>query len=111
MELESEKLDRRAAIYLTRKTMDAVADLFSQAHKIKKWLIECARLAVQHNQPMAWITPLGVPVIQPYRRLTRVQSMESFDGHLALHETQATRPLMKKKQMSAFPPNFVHRYL
>ncbi|KAK7232724.1 DNA-dependent RNA polymerase [Aureococcus anophagefferens] len=33
------------------------------------WLAQCARLLVSlHGQPVSWITPLGLPVVQPYRR-------------------------------------------
>ncbi|KAB5544703.1 hypothetical protein DKX38_012815 [Salix brachista] len=41
------------------------------------------------NQPVQWTTPLGLPVVQPYRQLGR---------HL----------VMVKRQRTAFPPNFVH---
>ncbi|KAK8947650.1 hypothetical protein KSP40_PGU013088 [Platanthera guangdongensis] len=41
------------------------------------------------NQPVRWVTPLGLPVVQPYYKLGR---------HL----------VMVKRQRIALPPNFIH---
>ena len=34
-----------------------------------EWLAECARLVAKEGQPVSWVTPLGLPVIQPYRAM------------------------------------------
>ena len=59
------------------------------------------------DQPVSWVTPLGLPVIQPYRRggsmavRTVMQTVTVVDNNdmLAVHVS---------RQKSAFPPNFVH---
>lgn len=33
-----------ASNYIAKKTLDAIKDLFSGAHEIKKWLVECAKI-------------------------------------------------------------------
>jgi len=56
---------------------------------------------------MSWVTPLGLPVTQPYRRKCYQQvktvlltvSLTLYDEYL---------PVSGRKQQSAFPPNFVH---
>lgn len=31
----------------------------------------CEKIIAAENQPVRWTTPLGLPVVQPYRRLGR----------------------------------------
>lgn len=33
-----------------------------------EWLMAVSNLVAKKGQPMAWITPMGLPVVQPYRR-------------------------------------------
>lgn len=37
------------------------------------WLKAVAQLVSKEGQPMSWITPLGLPVLQPYRRTNTFQ--------------------------------------
>ena len=89
--------------------MDAVKDLFNKAHEIKNWLIQCCGIAVKNNVPIAWITPLNIPVQQPYRIKAKIDTISSLIMDLELNTDHNDRPLAKSKQKSAFPPNFVHR--
>lgn len=56
-----------ASFYLAHTTLECIRNLFSAAHEIKQWLIACAGLIANTQSPVSWITPLGLPVIQPYR--------------------------------------------
>lgn len=87
-------------------------------------------LAREQMSTVIWTTPLGLPVVQPYRKVNRKQIMTalqtvyisdpnspsegmslSFDlrlgasGSLTLHFTNKVNT---SKQASAFPPNFIH---
>ena len=55
---------------------------------------------------MAWVTPLGLPVVQPYRESKR-KAVTTALQQVVLHEVN-DQPVMKSRQRSAFPPNFVH---
>mmetsp|Transcript_4417 Transcript_4417/g.9536 ORF Transcript_4417/g.9536 Transcript_4417/m.9536 type:complete len:169 (+) Transcript_4417:2-508(+) len=71
------------------------------------WLAECATIATSTGAPVRWTTPLGLPVVQPYQRSSqkRVRTiLQSF----ALKVTDEKNPVMKVKQRSAFPPNYIH---
>ena len=57
----------QASFYIAQTTLNCIRDLFSSAHHIKKWLIECAGLVANTQNPVSWITPIGLPVVQPYR--------------------------------------------
>lgn len=56
---EEEKDAYIASFYIAKLTLDCLKDLFSGAHYIKKWLIECAGLISDSGNPVSWITPLG----------------------------------------------------
>lgn len=56
---------------------------------------------------MSWITPLGLPVIQPYRKSTNYQVVTLLQK-LTLTSNSDSLPVSVQKQKSAFPPNFVH---
>jgi DNA-directed RNA polymerase, mitochondrial len=56
---------------------------------------------------VVWTTPLRLPVVQPYRtRSTRRVSTNLQD--ITLVEPTVTDAVDKRKQLQAFPPNFIH---
>jgi hypothetical protein len=66
-----------------------------------------SRAPVEQMTSVIWTTPMGLPIVQPYRRIKRkqlitpVQSVYIGDPNL---QTQVN----PNKQSSAFPPNFIH---
>lgn len=56
---------------------------------------------------VVWTTPLKLPVVQPYR-ISRAQSIKTHMASIALVEPSVTDCVDKRKQLQAFPPNFVH---
>lgn len=104
-EIENEVF--KACGYLASITMQAVGELFVGAKQTMDWLTTCARMITQHGYPVAWISPIGIPAIQPYRQkksstiVTLMQTVTLTDEHDDL-------PLHKTRQVSAFPPNYVH---
>jgi DNA-directed RNA polymerase len=109
VDLEDEKEYHRAAIYLTKLAMSSVEDLFSQAHEIKSWLIECAAITSKYNIPISWVTPLGYPVYQPYYKSPKFEQIDTLILSTHVNVDQEKINLNISKQKSAFPPNFVHR--
>ena len=96
-----------AASYLARTTLDSLGDLFNAADAIKGWLAEVARLVAHAEQPMSWITPLGLPVVQPYRR-ERSMMVKTILQDVVIADSSESMPVSAARQRSAFPPNFVH---
>lgn len=88
-------------------TLEALEELFNGARGTMAWLGECARIVAGEGHTMSWMTPLGLPVSQPYRKggmfqvRTLLQTVQVAMNHddLEVH---------KQRQRSAFPPNFVH---
>ena len=56
---------------------------------------------------MTWITPLGLPVIQPYRRVS-THVVRTVLQSITLAYNNDDLPVAASRQCSAFPPNFVH---
>ncbi|KAG5016911.1 hypothetical protein JHK85_023047 [Glycine max] len=77
--------ERDSCISSQRMEIDFESSLMEETSEssLEDWVIASTNQAVQ------WITPLGLPVVQPYRQ---------FGRHL----------VMVKRQRTAFPPNFVH---
>lgn len=94
-----------ASGYLTTKTFESLREMFTSTKEIQDWLTNCARLiASTGGQNVEWITPLGLPVVQPYNQDIK-KSRKSIT-------TSVKMDLFSKpnvvKQKNAFPPNFIH---
>ncbi|CAK9316793.1 unnamed protein product [Citrullus colocynthis] len=94
-----------ASCYAAKTTLIALGEMFEAARSIMSWLGECAKVIASENQPVRWTTPLGLPVVQPYRQLGRHLIKTSLQVLTLQRETDK---VMAKRQRTAFPPNFVH---
>ncbi|KAK3051929.1 DNA-directed RNA polymerase [Extremus antarcticus] len=73
---------------------------------------EADRVQQRAAKPMfkstvVWTTPLRLPVVQPYRSEGRREVKTSLQG-MTLQEPRTWHPVSKRKQLQAFPPNFIH---
>ncbi|XP_011205921.2 DNA-directed RNA polymerase, mitochondrial [Bactrocera dorsalis] len=98
-----------ASTYLTSKTFESLREMFTSTREIQDWFTECARLiSGVCGQNVEWVTPLGLPVVQPYIRQEVKQTMRTA---ARVSETMAMDMYEKPnvmKQKNAFPPNFIH---
>ncbi|CAI9271133.1 unnamed protein product [Lactuca saligna] len=89
--------------------------MFESARSIMNWLGDCAKVIALKNNQVQWTTPLGLPVVQPYRKLGR-HLRSSFSKSNCQIKTslqvltlqRETDKVMVKRQRTAFPANFVH---
>ncbi|CAK3873061.1 DNA-directed RNA polymerase, mitochondrial [Lecanosticta acicola] len=56
---------------------------------------------------VVWTTPLRLPVVQPYRT-SKARIVSTSMQNISLVEPQVWDPVSKRKQLQAFPPNFIH---
>ncbi|KAL2011140.1 hypothetical protein VTN00DRAFT_3858 [Thermoascus crustaceus] len=56
---------------------------------------------------VVWTTPLGLPVVQPYR-VTKARRIKTSMQELSIMESSWDDVVSKRKQLQAFPPNFIH---
>ncbi|XP_074309443.1 DNA-directed RNA polymerase 1B, mitochondrial-like [Silene latifolia] len=94
-----------AACYAAKITMTALGEMFEAARSIMSWLGDCAKIIASENQPVQWTTPIGLPVVQPYRNFGTRCVKTSLQFLTLRHETDK---IMVRRQRTAFPPNFVH---
>ncbi|KAI0063332.1 DNA/RNA polymerase [Artomyces pyxidatus] len=65
------------------------------------------RLRKEQMTAVVWTTPLGLPIVQPYRKTKRKQIMTSLQT-VYISDPNAPAEVNAQKQASAFPPNFIH---
>ncbi|KAJ2763909.1 DNA-directed RNA polymerase, partial [Coemansia linderi] len=56
---------------------------------------------------VVWTTPLGLTVVQPYRKLSKRCVATSLQS-IAVNDVNMPSPVNSQKQKTAFPPNYVH---
>eukprot|EP00577_Skeletonema_sp_RCC1716_P004615 CAMPEP_0113419448 /NCGR_PEP_ID=MMETSP0013_2-20120614/26785_1 /TAXON_ID=2843 ORGANISM="Skeletonema costatum, Strain 1716" /NCGR_SAMPLE_ID=MMETSP0013_2 /ASSEMBLY_ACC=CAM_ASM_000158 /LENGTH=1175 /DNA_ID=CAMNT_0000306831 /DNA_START=111 /DNA_END=3638 /DNA_ORIENTATION=+ /assembly_acc=CAM_ASM_000158 len=93
--------------YLASLTMEVMGQKFKGARDTMDWLTACARLIAAQGQPVAFISPIGVPVVQPYRQ-KRPFTVVTLLQNVVLTNDSDMLPVHRQRQVSAFPPNYVH---
>uniref|UniRef100_T1IWM0 DNA-directed RNA polymerase n=1 Tax=Strigamia maritima TaxID=126957 RepID=T1IWM0_STRMM len=74
---------------------------FPKVNEIQNWISDCAKhISQTHSQPVKWVTPIGLPVVQQYYEIGK-----PF-GKKTLYKA-ATKALNVQKQSSGFPANFI----
>ncbi|XP_053177815.1 DNA-directed RNA polymerase, mitochondrial [Scomber japonicus] len=97
-----------ASNYLVRMVFSGLKEMFTGTREIQDWLTESARLISKSGHTVEWVTPLGLPIIQPYHRV-RNQVLKSTMQHINLQITHDSKERPDTvKQKNAFPPNFIH---
>ncbi|XP_062816381.1 DNA-directed RNA polymerase, mitochondrial isoform X2 [Anolis carolinensis] len=97
-----------ASHYLVQQVFSSLKEMFSGTREIQGWLTDCARLIAKSGRTVEWVTPLGLPIIQPYHRSknTMVNSSMQTVNLRSRHDINQKPDTVKQK--NAFPPNFIH---
>lgn len=97
-----------ASTYLTSKTFESLREMFNSTREIQDWFTECARLiSGVCGRNVEWVTPLGLPVVQPYNRVDKTSGSKTFRVSENMSMDMYEKPNIMK-QKNAFPPNFIH---
>ena len=96
---------------LSELVLDAVGDTFPKSKEIMSWIETCCRLMCKHNPNRAiqWTSPLGFPVIQPYRSMRKFQ-IRTCMQRLTIGTPNEESPVALGKQVQGGPPNVVHSW-
>ncbi|KAG7096404.1 hypothetical protein E1B28_003847 [Marasmius oreades] len=70
-------------------------------------LITLDFLKREQMTPVVWTTPLGLPIVQPYRKTKKKQIMTKMQT-VYISDPNSPAEVNASKQASAFPPNFIH---
>ncbi|XP_038423993.1 DNA-directed RNA polymerase, mitochondrial isoform X1 [Canis lupus familiaris] len=97
-----------ASHYLVRQVFNSLQEMFSGTRAIQHWLTESARLIAQTGSAVEWVTPLGIPIIQPYHRDSKVMIGGGIQSLTFSNSGDTTQKPNTLKQKNGFPPNFIH---
>lgn len=99
-----------ASRYLATSTFSSIKEMFSGAREIMTWLSDCATLIAKQGKPVTWVTPMGLPVVQPYRTKGKQTQtvVTALQNVMLVKEENDSLPVNTRKQRTAFPPNYVH---
>jgi DNA-directed RNA polymerase len=106
-EIDNEEMEYKCACYLATVTLKSLGEVFSSAKAIMEWLNELAHLISAVDKPVMWVSPLGLPVVQPYRS-TRSHTINTILQKVTVIDQNDKLPIHSARQKSAFPPNYVH---
>jgi DNA-directed RNA polymerase len=96
-----------AGQYLSKQVLDGIGDVCTSAGKAMDWLRDTAKRVAAAGRLVQWVTPLGLPVIQPYRKWAKVEVRTPMQKIRLIAETTDV-PVQTTRQVNGLPPNFVH---
>uniref|UniRef100_A0A8C5KE54 DNA-directed RNA polymerase n=1 Tax=Jaculus jaculus TaxID=51337 RepID=A0A8C5KE54_JACJA len=97
-----------ASHYLVCQVFQSLQEMFSSTRAIQHWLTQSARLISQAGWAVEWVTPLGVPVIQPYHHNAKFQMKGGLQTITCASNHDTNQRPNTVKQKNGFPPNFIH---
>jgi len=104
---DPENMQYNAAVYVSMRTLGAIKELFTEAKSVMSWLSECADVVAREGKEVCWTTPLGLPVVQPYKQSHQRQIRTKLQ-QLVISVDDGTQDIDKRAQRNGFPPNFIH---
>lgn len=106
---------KEAVKYISAKIFLSIEEMFTATQQIQNWFTNCAELITKVlGKPVEWVTPVGLPVIQPYHRKVSIRGSSSLvlltkDSPTAYKSSfEASQQPNVMKQKNAFAPNFIH---
>ncbi|XP_040273449.1 DNA-directed RNA polymerase, mitochondrial [Bufo bufo] len=97
-----------ASHYLVQLVFSSLKEMFSGTRSIQHWLTESARMISKSGNTVEWVTPIGLPIIQPYHRTKNVMFQSNLQMVSLANKSDANARPDTMKQKNAFPPNFIH---
>lgn len=104
--LSAEQIKR---IRMTHEGHDLAYDARYQSSRQKKDARNTylKKEAEAFKSSIIWTTPLQMPIVQPYRK-DSTTTIKTKLQTINVRSRQTTDPVDKRKQLQAFPPNFIH---
>ena len=106
LDIPVEQLPESAHL-LANLVLKSVDGVFVGAGAMMGWLKELASVAVKAKAPLSWVTPLGLPVMQPYEKMGAYDVRTPLQ-RVALRSMAKSEGISARKHGTAFPPNYVH---
>lgn len=99
-----------AALFITKLIFQSLGEMFTSSRNTQDWLTRCAHSIVKSkNMPVKWVTPLGLPVVQPYFRSKATSKKKNTQPENQTPAGPAFEHVPNcQKNKNAFSPNFIH---
>ncbi|CAE7940062.1 RPOT2 [Symbiodinium necroappetens] len=94
------------AKYLSRLVLASIDDVFAQAMKIQNWLNQITKIFSKLQAPNAWISPVGLNCVQPYRNAQK--AVVRSKRQTVTLKTGDAPTINQMRQRMGYPPNFIH---
>jgi DNA-directed RNA polymerase len=98
-----------ACSYLSQHVWRAIEVVVGKPREAMSWLQKAARILVDHDKPMEWLTPSGFPVMQAYEKFAE-KSIRTKVGERVFRVKfrEDMGKLSPRRQAQGSSPNFVH---
>lgn len=98
-----------ASEYLSAMVLRGIGEVCASAKAIMAWLRTCAKVIARepNNALVRWTTPLGMPVVQPYRKWGTI-TVNTIMQNLTLRVEDESVPVHASRHCDGIAPNFVH---
>ena len=93
--------------YLSAVVMDSIGRVCVSAKEIMDWLRDCAKRITEKGHPVQWTTPLGLPVVQPYRNYQTCE-IRTVVQRIKIVNCDEDVPVKRRKQVDGVAPNYIH---
>lgn len=97
----------QAAMLIANLALKGAREACPAAAAAMDWLTRCAKLIAKKDRLVAWTTPVGFPVVQPYRNW-RVATIRTVVQDVRLLIDDENVPVAVGRQVKGAAPNFVH---
>ena len=93
--------------YLAGVVLDIMPSVCPAAAKMMDWLADVARRIVNSRRTVRWVSPIGLPVLQPYFRRSK-HRISTLLQSLSVSTDVEGRGPMVRRQVQGFAPNWIH---
>jgi len=97
------------AKYMRDKILGGLSATLEKSREVMAYFQGVAQALAAAEEPLKWITPMGMEVTQSYYNLAQ-KRIKTLQGTLAIYKEDDELGLQKKKQTLASAPNIVHSF-
>jgi len=106
---ERKNIEWNLVMFLATEAGKAIDEVLQGPTDTMNWFKSIVREFNKDKKPMTWVTPVGFPVIQNYKKFETKILDTNFDmTRLRIKLTQPTERLDTGKCSSGFSPNLIH---
>lgn len=98
-----------ACAFLANVIYQSIGEVVIAARQAMDWLVAAAKVTSADGLPVRWTTPIGLPVLQMYRKRNgKVMNIQLGTARYQLEVSFDSDKLDTRRQTQGIAPNFVH---